>query len=307
MSGIDIKPLIGVTTPDLQGFFSVNSKIGQLLGQFEYIEPVDGEEPYYKLTVEDWLALKTGIEYFRSCEVLLDENLAGNFHLISRLEMLARMLGKGQIHIGSAAQEIADQANTVRFHNAPTVCVSSLLYALGCNKYEVDNVHRLFFRDGDASSMDCVRMSVRTDISDPNDVTYMSPSKNVRMCGVGSWSGGSNDACISLMFFSADGKSNVTIKRLADMSKNIKENCCNRFHITYHEDVDFPGKSVHYVYHMEDMWDTFEDTFNPTPEEIAVWDLAHPDDPFVGIEKIRKVVLSAIQSDLSRQAEEAVR
>ena len=68
MSGIDIKPLIGVTTPDLQGFFSVDSKIDQLLGQFEYIEPVDGEEPYYKLTVEDWLALKTGIEYFRSCE-----------------------------------------------------------------------------------------------------------------------------------------------------------------------------------------------------------------------------------------------
>lgn len=307
MSGIDIKPLIGVTTPDLQGFFSVDSKIDQLLGQFEYIEPVDGEEPYYKLTVEDWLALKTGIEYLRSCEELLDENLAKNFHLISRLEMLARMLGEGQIHIGSAAREIADQANTVRFNNAPTVCVSSLLYALGCNTHEVDNVHRLFFRDGDASIMDCVRMSVRTDISDPNDVTYMSPSKNVRMCGVGSRSGGSNDANISLMFSSADGKSFVTIKRLADMSKNIKESCCNRFHITYHEDVDFPGKSVHYVYHMEDMWDTFEDTFNPTPEEIAVWDLAHPDDPFVGIEKIRKVVLSAIQSDLSRQAEEAVR
>ena len=47
MSGIDIKPLIGVTTPDLQGFFSVDSKIDQLLGQFEYIEPVDGEEPYW--------------------------------------------------------------------------------------------------------------------------------------------------------------------------------------------------------------------------------------------------------------------
>ena len=33
MSGIDIKPLIGVTTPDLQGFFSVDSKIDQLLGR----------------------------------------------------------------------------------------------------------------------------------------------------------------------------------------------------------------------------------------------------------------------------------
>ena len=188
MSGINIKPLIGVTTPDLQGFFSVDSKIDQLLGQFEYIEPVDGEEPYYKLTVEDWLALKTGIEYFRSCEELLDENLAKNFHLISRLEMLARMLGEGQIHIGSAAREIADQANTVRFNNAPTVCVSSLLYALGCNMHEVDNVHRLFFKDGDASIMDCVKMSVRTDISDPDDVTYMSPGKYIRMCGGGSLS-----------------------------------------------------------------------------------------------------------------------
>lgn len=306
MSGIDIKPLIGVTTPDLQGFFSVDSKIDQLLGQFD-IEPVDGEKPYYKLTVEDWLALKMGIEYFRSCEELLDETLAKNFHLISRLEMTARMLGEGQIHIGSAAREIADQANMVRFHNAPTVCVSSLLYALGCNSHEVDNIHRLLFKDGDASAMDCVRMSVRTDISDPDDVTYVSPGKYVCMWGGGSQSGSSDDANVSLMFSSIDNKSFVTIKRLADMSKQIKENCCNRFYVTYHEDVDSPGKSVHYVYPMEDMWNTFEDTFNPTPEEIIVWDLAHPSDPFVGIEKIRKVVLSAIQTDLSRQAEESAR
>ena len=307
MSGIDIKPLIGVTTPDLRGFFSVDSKIDQLLGQFEYIEPVEDEEPYYKLTVEDWLTLKKGIEYFRSCEELLDENLAKNFHLISRLEMTARMLGEGQIHIGSAAREIADQANMVRFNNAPTVCISSLLYALGCNGREVDNIHRLLFKDGDASIMDCVKMSVRTDISDPNDVTYMSPGKYIRISGGGSQSGSSNDANVSLAFFYADNKSFVTIRRLADMSEHIKENCCNRFYVNYHEDVDFPGKSVHYVYHMEDMWDTFEDAFNPTPEEIAVWDLAHPADPFVGIERIRKVVLSAIQTDLSRQAEESAR
>ena len=92
MSGIDIKTLLGATTPDLQGFFSASSKIEQLLGQFAYIEPVDGEKPYYKLTVEDWLALKAGIEYFRSCQELLDENLARSFAVITRLETLAVLI-----------------------------------------------------------------------------------------------------------------------------------------------------------------------------------------------------------------------
>lgn len=149
-------------------------------------------------------------------------------------------------------------------------------------------------------------MSVRTDISDPDDVTYMSPGKYVRMYGVGSYSGGSNDASVSLAFFSADNRSSVTVERLADMSEHIKENCCNRFCVNYHS-KDASGKSVQYVYRMEDMWDTFEDTFNPTPEEIIAWDLAHPNDPFVGIERIRKVVLSAIQTDLSRSVEESAR
>lgn len=304
MSGIDIKTLIGATTPDLQGFFSADSKIDQLLGQFAYIEPVDGEEPYYKLTVEDWLALKTGIEYFRGCQELLDENLARSFAVITRLETLARMFGEGQIHKGSAAREITSLAGTMRFYNAPSVCVSSLLYSLGCNMHEVDNIHRLLFRDGDPSMMDCVKMHVRTDISDPNDVTYMSSDKSIRLCGIGSRLGGTNDTQFSLMFSSTDNKF-VTIKRAADMSKNIKENCCNRFYISYHEDADFPNKCVHYVYHMEDMWDTFEDAFDPTPEEIAVWDMSHPADPFVGIENIRKVVVSAIKSALTRQMEEA--
>lgn len=304
MSGIDIKALLGVTIPDLQGFSGVDSRIEQLLGQFAYIEPVDGEEPYYKLTVEDWLTLKTGIEYFRSCQELFDENLTKSFAVITRLETLARMFGEGQIHKGSAAREITSLAGTMRLCNAPSFCASSLLYSLGCNIHEVDNIHRLLFRDGDPSMLDCVRMHVRTDISDPNDVVYKSSDESIRLCGVGSrFGGGTNDACFSLMFSSTDNKF-VTITRVADMSKNIKENCCNRFHISYREDADFPNKCVHYVYHMEDMWDTFEDAFDPTPEEIAVWDMSHPAAPFVGIENIRKVVVSAIKSALARQIEE---
>lgn len=298
MSGIDIKTMLGAVPPDLRGFYDAYNKIEDLLGQFEFIEPVDGEESYCKLSVEDWLNLKTGIDYFRECQVLFDENLGQSFRFINRLESVARMLNKGQIHTGSAVREIENVADDARYNNAPTACITHLLYSLGCNRREVDNIHKLLFRDGDASIMDYVRMHVSLETSEPNDVTYMSSDKGIVLRGVSS-PGGVNDMLFSLTFSDNDERF-VTISRESDMSKCIKESCCNRFHITYRDG----SKSICYLYRMEDMWDTFEDVFCPTQEEIAVWDMSHPEYPFVGIESIRKVALSAIKAALPHQMKE---